>query len=310
MKLSVVVVTYNHKNFINDTLQSIVDQTVDFNMEVWVADDCSTDGTREIVLDYQRRYPHLIKPLFNEVNLGAIQNYFNALAFCQGEYIAHMDGDDLMLPTKLQKQVDFLDTHPECALCFHLVTGIDEHGKKSRIYRAPEIFKTFDLDGLIRNGSVFTHSSKMFRKSAIPPEGFDTSVTRVGDYLWHIQNACYGDIGLLKEVLGVYRVNSAGFTLISRASYEKAHAAIEDQIYAIDYAKKHKGVSEPTYSFGLAHIYYNLALWYMTFGYKDKFIETIELSYATNPKFINKTMKRKLRFFMRNYSWFQKIRKK
>jgi len=119
-KVSVCVITYNQEKYIRQCLQSIVDQETDFYFEVIVGDDCSTDGTRAIVQEFVERYPGVVKPIFQEKNIGGgVHNYLTVHKATRGEYIAHVDGDDYCLPGKLQAQADLLDDDPDCNLVWH-----------------------------------------------------------------------------------------------------------------------------------------------------------------------------------------------
>lgn len=117
-KVSVCVITYNQEKYLHRCLQSIVDQETDFEFEVIVGDDCSTDGTPMILREFAARYPELIKPIYNENNLGYYKNYALVHAEAQAAYVAHCDGDDFWYPGKLKDQVDFLDQNPDVAAVF------------------------------------------------------------------------------------------------------------------------------------------------------------------------------------------------
>src|ERR1700686_765845 len=120
MKLSVMLITYNHEPFIAQVLQSILDQRVNFDYEIVVGEDCSTDRTREILMNFHYRYPGRIVPLLRDRNLGMMLNLKQTPSACQGKYVALIEGDDYWTcEDKLQKQVDFLDSHPEYAICCH-----------------------------------------------------------------------------------------------------------------------------------------------------------------------------------------------
>ena len=114
-KLSVVFITYNHEPFIKEALDSVLMQEVDFPYEIVVGEDCSTDCTRDILREYDREHPGLFKLLFRDKNLGApTRNVYETAMACRGEYLAFLEGDDYWtVPYKLQRQVDFLDSHPE-----------------------------------------------------------------------------------------------------------------------------------------------------------------------------------------------------
>ena len=88
IKASVLMVTYNHQEFIAQALDSVLMQEVDFEYEIIIGEDCSTDNTRQIVIDYQRKYPDKIRLLLPEVNLGAHENFIATYKACNGKYIA------------------------------------------------------------------------------------------------------------------------------------------------------------------------------------------------------------------------------
>lgn len=112
MKVSVGVITFNQSKFIQKCLDSIIMQRVEFEYEIVVGDDASTDGTQTILLEYRNKYPNLFVLLLNKKNEGISVNYKNVLTRCTGEYIALCEGDDYWInPLKLQIQVDFLDSH-------------------------------------------------------------------------------------------------------------------------------------------------------------------------------------------------------
>ncbi len=114
-KLSVVFITYNHEPFIREALDSVFMQETDFEFEIVVGEDCSTDGTRDIIREYNDKYPGRMKLLFREKNLGCpTLNVYQTIMEAEGEYLAFLEGDDYWTdPKKLQKQVDFLESNPE-----------------------------------------------------------------------------------------------------------------------------------------------------------------------------------------------------
>src|SRR4030067_128381 len=117
MKVSVIVITYNHEEFICQSLDSILMQDVNFEYEIVIGEDCSTDKTRDILLDYQKNYPDKIRLILSEKNRGLIANFVQTYKSCSGEYIATIDGDDYWTSSqKLQKQVDFLDNNLDYAM--------------------------------------------------------------------------------------------------------------------------------------------------------------------------------------------------
>ncbi|MBI4315421.1 MAG: glycosyltransferase, partial [Chloroflexi bacterium] len=125
--VSVRTVTYNHEGFIARCLEGILMQRTSFPFEVVVGEDCSTDRTREIVLAYAAEFPDKIRVITSERNVGGARNAVRVQQACRGKYQAFCEGDDYWVdPLKLQKQVNFMETHPEIPLCFHNAFVINE----------------------------------------------------------------------------------------------------------------------------------------------------------------------------------------
>lgn len=203
-KVSVCVVTYNQEQYIAQCLQSLVDQTTNFDFEIIVSDDCSKDSTREIVRSFQARYPNLIRAYLHETNMGAYRNYLYTHEQAEGDYIAHVDGDDYCLPGKLQAQADLLDSHPEFNIVWHLVDVLQPDGRKKPL-PAPrgEGYRLFTKADQINYITIACNSSKMYRRVvrdvAIPPSGF------IDFYLNAVQLTTGNGALLLGRPYGVYR---------------------------------------------------------------------------------------------------------
>lgn len=117
-KVSVIVCTYNQQQTIARALDSILSQQVDFPYEIILADDCSSDSTPQICADYAHRYPHVIRLFLNKRNKGLVNNYFDCVEACRGEYISDLAGDDEWVDTsKLARQAALLDSDSDIALC-------------------------------------------------------------------------------------------------------------------------------------------------------------------------------------------------
>lgn len=115
--VSVLVTPYNQQAYIRQTLDSILMQKCNFDFEVVIGEDCSTDGTREICQEYALKYPNRIVLCLNEHNKGLIDNYFDIFLKAKGTYMADCGGDDYWLTdTKLQEQVDILETHSNVSM--------------------------------------------------------------------------------------------------------------------------------------------------------------------------------------------------
>ena len=207
IKVSVCVVTYNQEKYIAQCLQSLVDQKTDFNFEVIISDDCSTDKTPEIIKEFHNKYPDIIKPILHEENMGAFKNFIFVHEQAVGEYIAHIDGDDYALPKKLQKQADYLDANPDCNIVWAHILIEDQNGdlyKQNKIFREFVTGKIFYRPDLIKFGTVGANSTKMYRSGIYKPEDIKFPII---DYYINVKHvgdgyACF--VG--NEPLGVYRL--------------------------------------------------------------------------------------------------------
>src|SRR5436190_151063 len=116
-KVTTCLITYNHIKYIVQAIESVLVQKTDFPIEIVIADDFSTDGTREIIQKYQRKYPEIIRPILQPKNVGPAVNSIDLFKAARGDYIAYLDCDDFWTDeNKLQKQFNFLDQHPDFAI--------------------------------------------------------------------------------------------------------------------------------------------------------------------------------------------------
>jgi len=165
-KVSVSVATYNHEKYIGRALDSILMQKVNFEYEIVIGEDCSTDHTREIVLSYKDRYPEKIRLLLHESNVGMLENLKQLVLECNGQYVAKLEGDDYWTdPQKLQKQVTFLDCHPDYVACAHNVHIVDENGAVRK--DMPDHYwedETFTIEEYQKSGVLGGHTaSQVYR---------------------------------------------------------------------------------------------------------------------------------------------------
>lgn len=167
--VSVYMITYNHEPYIAQAIEGVLIQETDFPIELVIGEDCSTDHTREIVLDYQKKYPEIIRVITSEKNVGAKKNGKRTRALCRGKYLAFCEGDDYWHhPKKLQIQVDYLETHTEYGLVHGDVDRYDvetskrmpNFRRKSRaLYKQKKI-----LNGMIINEYIVETCTAVVRK--------------------------------------------------------------------------------------------------------------------------------------------------
>src|SRR5437762_6912866 len=126
-KVSVAMITYNHEKFIGNAIESVLTQEIEVGVELVIGEDCSVDSTRSIVETYAMRFPGVVRLVTSDENVGTMKNFVRTIEACRGDYIAFLEGDDYWTSKdKLRLQTAFLDEHPDCALCHHRVSYLDD----------------------------------------------------------------------------------------------------------------------------------------------------------------------------------------
>lgn len=201
-KVSIITISYNQENYIETALESFISQEVNFPFEIIVADDGSKDKTQSIVRRFEEEHPRLFNNILRKKNVGAQQNFKEAILRAKGEYIALCEGDDFWTDTsKLQRQVDFLDENKEYALCFHPVRVFYEDGREKDYIYPSKTNRSMNLEGLIRENFIQTNSV-MYRK--VNYENLPTDILPLDWYL-HLYHARLGKIGFIDRVMSAYR---------------------------------------------------------------------------------------------------------
>lgn len=223
MKVSVMVITYNHERFIAQALEGVLAQKVNFDYEIVVGEDCSTDRTREILMDFHRRHPDKIVPLLRNQNVGGKENLLATLAACRGQYVALLEGDDYWISEdKLQKQVDFLDAHPDFAMCCSRAEMMYEDGERASWIWPSRVAGAYGLEDLLAENFVVT-CSVLYRWGSVDPLPAWFRKVRPGDWALHALVTRTAKIELMDDVMAVYRMHSGGVwsSLTERARFRK-----------------------------------------------------------------------------------------
>jgi glycosyltransferase involved in cell wall biosynthesis len=234
MKVSVLMITYNHEEFIAKAIDSVLMQRTNFDFEIVIGEDCSTDNTRNIVVSYQKKYSEKCRALLNKTNVGMHRNFVQTLQACKGKYVAILEGDDYWTsPEKLQRQVEFLDNHPECAICFHNVTEFYKDGNRESHNFFDHVQKEFFTVEDLLPGNFIPTPSTMFRRGLFPelPDWYYS--VKMGDWPLHILNALHGKIGYIDEIMAVH-LNHQNGIWFRRDWLEQNKASIElyDHLYS------------------------------------------------------------------------------
>lgn len=210
--VSVIVITYNQENYVRQALDSIFMQKVNFKYEVLIGDDCSSDGTPDVLREYSERYPNIVRLYLREKNLGASRNVFELLMQSKGAYLAFCEGDDYWIsPYKLQKQVDFLENHTEFIGCAHKCLIINENGEIIKNQKLPwvkgkKIFSFKDFNGIFLPGQTATIVKRnIFLNNSSNYEILFTIHPQISDRISNLLYLLNGDFYYFHEVLSAYR---------------------------------------------------------------------------------------------------------
>lgn len=208
MRTSILTLAYNHERFLGQAIESALAQS-DGDWEYVIAEDCSTDGTREVARAYAARDPR-IRLIESETNVGARTNFLRALATCQGRYLALLDGDDYWTsPNKLKRQADLLDARPEFMTCFHASQQVDQDGTELEVLYPAGRQERYRLDEVLANNPA-SSCTVVYRLEHLRelPDWFET--VPVGDWPMHVLCAMHGDGAYLDEVMAAHRVHAGG----------------------------------------------------------------------------------------------------
>lgn len=219
MKVSVAMITYNHESYIREALDGILMQETNFDFNIIIGEDTSSDNTKSIIQEYIEKFSNKISCTFHVNNLGMMPNFINTLKSCNGEYIAICEGDDYWIdPLKLQKQVDFLESNKDYVICFHKVMILNDNNLEADInierrYNSIKKLPATVLD-LLEHGN-FIHTPSVLFRNQITDLPTEFVYSTVGDYFLYIIHSQKGYIKRLDEVMAIYRNNVGIYSTLS-----------------------------------------------------------------------------------------------
>lgn len=274
--VSINCITYNHENYIEQALKGFLEQKTDFEFEILVHDDASTDKTSEIIKKYENKYPEIFKVIYQEHNQYSKGISPNEIQFSRsrGKYIALCEGDDYWIdPYKLQKQIDYLETHPKCTFSFTNGKIKDEsRSNQSRIFipYSSENEKYMDVDNNVYNvgelallGFIPT-ASFVFRKSILEdlPDYFYKKFP-AEDMKIKLTATAMGYAYFLNDITCVYRENVPGSAMFKWEQYnqekkEKLQESFIELLENVDQYTNRNYTEE--LSLDKLHYLFNLAL--------------------------------------------------
>jgi glycosyltransferase involved in cell wall biosynthesis len=212
MLVSICSIAYNQETFISQAIDSWLMQKCDFEIEIVIGEDSSTDTTRKIIEEYSLKHSGIIRVIESEENVGMMPNFIRTLKACKGKYIALCEGDDYWAdPYKLQKQVDFLEANNEVAISFH--NSIIEYTKtdSKELFHKRRMPVFFSGTDLLKHWLIPT-ASAVIRN--VVPDIFPTFFIKAthGDLALFLYISQFGKIAMFHEVMSVYRINESGVT--------------------------------------------------------------------------------------------------
>ena len=250
MMVSVICNTYNHGPYVRDALEGFVTQQTNFPFEVLVHDDASTDNTADIIREYEAKYPQIIKPIYQTENQYSqkvrIDRTFQ-IPRITGKYVAVCEGDDYWTdPRKLQKQVDFLESHPDYSLCACSTVWLDMTTGKSIALCRTEADRDIPAEELIleKRGRIFQYATLLIRADLFIHRPEWMREFRVGDLPLMLHAVANGKVRMLADTMVVYRYRSSG-SWTARISNDVTYktAIMESMIHgltAFDQATDHR----------------------------------------------------------------------
>lgn len=218
IKVSACVITYNQEDFLRKCLDGAISQIVNFDYEIVIGDDFSSDLSEQISREYAAKYPNLIRYKKRKNNTGMIHNWQKTILECRGNYIAICEGDDYWTdPYKLQKQVDFLESNPEYVLTFHPVLILHPDGqiKEDHITNVPKNHETIESLAIYGN---YIHTPSVVFRNVIKKFPEKMNESPIGDYFIYMLLAEFGKLKKLDDAMAVYRYGIG------------VHSSLSDQI--------------------------------------------------------------------------------
>lgn len=258
--VAVWMVTYNQQDYIGQAIEGVISQNVNFKIKLLIGEDCSSDNTRNICLQYETKYPDLIELIFttsNNMNQNS-SNVFSACINSGAKYIAMCEGDDYWTdPDKLQKQVDFLETNADIGGCFHDVVVVDENNKiiKENYHESHQ--KMYNQIESLTHGGNYATCSLVFRSLVMKnlPNWF---IKAPSDYTIDLLVTEFGDIAHINETMGAYRIHAGGIWQGSKEHINQASlvirylACLENPKFKNHYGNFfYKRISETSFSLSL-----------------------------------------------------------
>lgn len=226
--VTVICTTYNHEKYIRDALNGFVLQKTTFPFKVIVQDDASTDGTASIIREYEAKHPLLFHCIYHQVNqyqlgVNKFRKFIEPLL--GGKYVAYCEGDDYWIDkNKLQREIDYMEAHPDCSQCCHAYNKIRANDKALLfINRSAECERDLTPEELIMYNNPPQLCTQVFKREVVEFDMPCTALAKVGDYPLLLKSLLFGNVHYIDEVMSSYRVRADG------SWSQRVYARIEKQ---------------------------------------------------------------------------------
>ena len=241
MLVSVVMITYGHEKFIKHAIDGVLAQEVNFQVELLIVNDCSPDNTELIINLYNKHSKvNWINYTKHQINIGSMPNFIWALQRAKGKYIALCEGDDYWTdPSKLQKQVDFLEANEEYGMCGHRVRNLNDDIESNE----PDINIEISTEAILEKGPLMATCSMLMRNNFTKEEYSFLYKSSLGDWAIVLIHSQKSKIKKLNEIMAVYRIHDGG-VYSKNDIKDKIQKNIQFQLVIIEHFPQYKKIVE------------------------------------------------------------------
>lgn len=243
--VSIICNTYNQVEYIETTIKSFLLQKTSFDYEILIHDDCSNDGTKEIIESYANKYPNIIYPIYEKENQYSKCNIDEKFQYprARGKYIAYCEGDDFWIDeNKLQKQYDYLESHKEINMSAHACIVVDADSLDLKYFIAPESKdKILTMKNVIRGGAGYLGTNTLFFRRELCNKIIEVGeFNHISDYSMQLSGADPNGVYYFKECMSAYRFMSKGSWSVKNKDNNNVKDAIINILNSFDLVTNHK----------------------------------------------------------------------
>lgn len=282
--VSVCMTAYNVEKYIGEAIESVLNQKTNFTYKLLITEDCSTDGTKDIIRSYAQKYPALISATYNAKNIGYSASLINLLKRSTGEYHVQVDGDDKIAPDKLQLAVEYMNQHTDHAICLHNFRVIDTDNNIINAQGLPDDYNAagpnYFFDSANEAGGM-----GIIRRSALPaiiPDWLKDAGNAV-DRALYMMAAVKGKTGYLPAILIDYRRHSSSITRLASNQFIVSRSIFIWKKLKLFYYQQCGRTYQKRFDVAIGHYYFLLAYINLTQGKVMQYIICLTLGMFYSP---------------------------